>query len=498
MKRSPGLFIPLSVVVLTFIVIAVSGCAPEKPEAVRTAVIADEEYEPENWGKVYPLEHESWQKTKNPRPTGKSKYKRGWDTDEVIYDKLSEYPFMALLFNGWGFGVEYNEPRGHYYMVIDQVEIDKSRTGAGGVCLTCKTPYMNKLVKDYGKDFHKMPFFEARDKIPEEHRDLGAACIDCHDNKTMDLQVSRWTIREGLEKIGKPDPSRQEMRSVVCASCHVTYYVTKDANMKSTDVKFPWRGSSWGDISIEKIIEDIQSDPANLEWTQKVTGFKVGYIRHPEFEFYSKNSVHWQAGVACADCHMPYKRVGANKISDHNLMSPLKDDLRACIQCHVESAEGLKEQVITIQDRTVALLNRAGYATATTAKLFELTHNEKAKGKSIDKAIYDQAREFYLQAFYRINFLGAENSIGFHNPTEAGRVAGDAIAFASKSESLLRQALTKAGVEVPVVINLELSKYVNKRGTKDKKGMLSFIPEQEIKDPSGIQDQLLPERAKGL
>ena len=49
---------------------------------------------------------------------------------------------MALLFNGWGFGVEYNEPRGHYYMLIDQLEIDPSRLKAGGVCLTCKSPYV--------------------------------------------------------------------------------------------------------------------------------------------------------------------------------------------------------------------------------------------------------------------------------------------------------------------------------------------------------------------
>ncbi len=47
---------------------------------------------------------------------GLSKYKRGFD-DGLTYDKLSEYPFMPVLFNGWDFGVEYNEPRGHWWMM---------------------------------------------------------------------------------------------------------------------------------------------------------------------------------------------------------------------------------------------------------------------------------------------------------------------------------------------------------------------------------------------
>jgi len=495
MKRKPLIFLTLlsAVVLLAAGAAVFSGCGAQ-PEAVRTGVIADNDYEPANWGKVYPLEYDAWLQTKEPRTAGASKYKKGWDTDKIIYDKLSEYPYLALLYNGWGFGIEYNESRGHSYMLTDQVEIDQSRTKPGGACLTCKTPYANKLYQEGGRDFLKMPYAEALKKIPEQHRTLGVACIDCHDNKTMELRSPRWTMQAALATLGKTNPTRQDMRSIVCAQCHVTYVITRDAEMKPVDVVFPWKESKWGDISVENIIKQIQSDPANFEWKQNVTGFKVGYIRHAEFELYSRDSVHWNAGVACADCHMPYKRVGASKISDHNVMSPLKDDMRACRQCHSQSDKWLQEQVVAIQDRTVALMNRAGYATATAAKLFELTHNEQAKGKVFDQELYNQAKEFYLQTLYRVIFLGGENSVGFHNPPEAGRIAGDAIAFASKAESLLRQMLTKAGVEVPAVVNLELSKYVNNRGAKK----LNFKPEQEIKDPSGIQDLLLPEKAKGI
>ncbi|MEW6274604.1 MAG: ammonia-forming cytochrome c nitrite reductase subunit c552 [Bacillota bacterium] len=488
-----------ALIALTFLILIVlAGGAlvfyrsVQAPQPVRPGVIADGEIDPAAWGKVYPLEYDSWLQTAEPRPAGKSKYKKGWDTDQVIYDKLSEFPYLALLYHGWGMGVDYNEPRGHAFMLIDQQEVDQSRTKSGGSCLTCKSPYINKLLAENGQDFLKLPYAEALQKIPEGHRTLGAACIDCHDNRTMDLKLPRWTIQDALKTIGKTNPNRQEMRSLVCAQCHVTYIITRDAQMKATNVIFPWKGSKWGDISVENIIKQIQSDPANLEWTQQVTGFKVGFIRHPEFEFYSRNSVHWQAGVACADCHMPYKRVGSSKISDHNVMSPLKNDLQACRQCHPESSERLREQVLAIQDRTVALMNRAGYATAAAAKLFELAHREQAQGAQFDRQLYTQAKEFYLQALYRVIYLAAENSMGFHNPTEAGRIAGDAVAFAAKAEGLLRQMLTKAGVEVPAAVNLELTRYLNNRGEKK----LNFIPGQEIHDPTGIQDLFLPPAAK--
>jgi nitrite reductase (cytochrome c-552) len=233
------------------------------------------------------------------------------------------------------------------------------------------------------------------------------------------------------------------------------------------------------------VIKKLRSDEALKEWKQTVTGFKLAFIRHPEFEFFSNNSVHWKAGAACADCHMPYTKVGVHKISDHRVTSPLKNDMKACIQCHTETADWLKEQVIAIQDRTASLQIRAGNATATTAKLFEAVHKIKEAGKPFDQALYDKAKDYYEEAFYRSLFIGAENSMGFHNPTEAMRVLGDSIAFAIKAEAYLRQILTKAGVDVPIRVDLELGKYLEGRGTKK----LSDHPEMEFKDPMGVQNR---------
>ena len=492
MKTKAPIFIIWATVLAGFVLLC--GCSPPKPEPVKTVAIPDGEYDPAVWGQAYPLEYDSWLQSKKPDPPG-SKYRKGW-TGNGKFDKLSEYPYLALLFNGWGFGVEYNEIRGHHYMLIDQLEIDPSRLKAGGVCLTCKTPFAPKLQQEMGLNYFKDPYLDVHAKIPVQFQRMGVMCIDCHDNKTMDLKLSRWTLKKGLTEIGK-DPNtltRQEKRSLACAQCHVTYVIRKDKDMKSTDVFFPWKGSKEGDISIENIIKVIKSDPSLLEWKQTVTGFKLGYSRHPEYEVYSRNSTHWQAGVACADCHMQYMRVGVNKISNHNVGSPLAQGMVACQQCHAETAQWLKDRVLAIQDRTTSLLNRAGYATAVAAKLFETAHQAQAAGKNLNQDLYKKSKDLYEEAFYRINYIGAENSAGFHNPTEAGRICGDAVAFAEKSGGLLRQALTQAGVEVPANVNLELAKYLQKRGVKG----LNFKPAEEFKDPYHIQELLTPAASLGL
>ena len=482
---------PASVLLIVFAsVAAVSlvGCQPSRIEPVKTVSIPDNEIDPVVWGKGYPIEYEMWKKTEEPTASGKSTYKRGFDADKVIYDKLSEFPFLALLSNGWGMGVEYNEPRGHAFMLRDQLEVDPSRVKAGGVCLSCKTPYAPALQKTKGADYYSKPYKEVLSFIPEKHRTLGVSCTDCHDNKDMSIKISRgFTLGAALKEIGVDADklSRQEKRSIACAQCHVTYVIPKDKDMHSVGLFFPWEGGKWGNITVENVIKKIRSDDSHREWKQNVTGFKMGFIRHPEFELFSNNSVHWKAGAACADCHMPYTKVGVNKASDHRVMSPLKNDMKACVQCHTESAEWLKGQVTAIQDRTVAQLVRSGYGTATVAKLFEMAHKAQAEGKAIDKGAYDKARDYYEEAFYRVIFIGAENSVGFHNPTEALRNLGDATAFAGKAEALLRQALAEAGVKVPIKVDLELKKYLDNRGEKK----LMDNPAFEIKDPSYIQDR---------
>ena len=461
-----------------------SGCSPKKVEPLKTAAIADGAIDPAEWGRVYPLQYKLWKQTGEPTPAGKSKYKKGYDVGEERRDKLDEYPFLALLYNGWGFGSEYREPRGHYFMLQDQLEVDPGRVKAGGSCLTCKTPYAPMLQKQMGQDYFSKPYKEVLARLPKDQQTLGVACVDCHDNKSMALKISRdFTLGKALKKIGVDvtQMTTAQGRTLVCAQCHVTYMIPKDKDMHSTDVVFPWAGSQVGNISIENIIKQLKSSPANNEWKQSVTGFKLAFIRHPEYELFSNNSPHWAAGVTCADCHMPTVVVDGQKVSDHRIMSPLKNDLIACAACHTETPQALRDKVFAIQDNTMIVYLKAGYATATDAKLFEMANKVEASGKKIDKELYAQARENYEQAFYRVIFIGAENSTGFHNPKETMRVLNDAAKYAASADAELRKLLAQAGEKVPEKIDLELSKYTNNRGAKK----LMYRPEHEIKSPAG-------------
>ncbi len=443
--------------ILALFALVLASCAPPKAQPVKTVSIPPGEVDPAVWGKAYPLEYDSFMKT-TEGGQGQSKYK-GSDPK----DKLSEFPYQLVLLDGWGFGVEFNEPRGHVNMLKDQLDIDPSRRKAGGVCLTCKTPYAPQLEEKMGVDYYKLPYDQVHAQIPKEHADLGLSCIDCHDPATMDLKISRWFLKDALKATGKdPDNlTRQEKRSLVCAQCHNTYSIVKDQDMKSVGIYLPWQNSKWGNITIENIEAQYTADPSVLEWKNAPTGVKLAQVRHPEFELFSNGSVHWNAGVSCADCHMPYERAGSSKISSHHVQSPLKDDMKACLQCHNQSPQWLRDQVIAIQDRTNNMATRAGNQTAQAAKAIELAN----KTPNIDQQMLNDAKALYKKAYYRVDFVTAENSMGFHNPPEAMRVLGDGLYYADQSLSKTREALIKAGVSIPDKFDLELDKYA-KRGSK--------------------------------
>ncbi|MDY0191161.1 MAG: ammonia-forming cytochrome c nitrite reductase subunit c552 [Desulfuromonas sp.] len=454
----------------------------QRKVAVRQSIVEQlAEANPELWQEQYPQEYASWKKTIEPTPVGKSRYKKGFDADGTIYSRLNEFPYLALLLNGSGYGLEFSEPRGHGYMIHDQLEIEPVRLKSGGTCLSCKTPYAQQLQQELGAEYFSGSFEDVRAAIPEPDKMRGVGCSDCHHSRDdVQLEVKReFTLGKALAALGFSTEQRdnQAMRSLVCAQCHVSYNIAKDENKVPVDVSFPWQDSKWGAIRVENIISHIRNHPELNEWTQAVTGFKLGFIRHPEFELFSNDSLHWQQGATCADCHMP---ADENGVSDHRVMSPLKNDLVACAQCHAEEPEQLRAQVYAIQDEVAALMINTGQVTATVAKLFEITHQAQANGKVVPEQLYAAAKENYIEAFYRLMFIQSENSMGFHNPAEALRVLHDGLAAAQKAETLLRRALAEAGVVVAVTIDLHLEKYLQDRGTK----RLPHLPEMEVKVPS--------------
>lgn len=462
-----------------------AGCWPTEVRSP-APLVAKGEHDPAVWGRTFPREYATWLATAEERPAGKSLYKRGFDGGRT-YDKLSESPFMALLFKGWGFGVEYNEPRGHYYMLIDQQTVDPSRVKAGGACLTCKSPYAEDLYEKDKNALFAATYPEAVAMLPEGQRQLGAACIDCHDTATLELKTRRWTVKSALEEIGKPESgmTRNERRLIVCGQCHCTYSVMKDGT-RSVDVDFPWEGGKWGAITVETIIADLEEQQPRHEWNQQVTGFKLGFIRHPDLEFFSAGSPHFNSGATCNDCHMPLTRVDGKWTADHNAISPLKRDMVACRGCHTASADEMRAKVIAIQQATVSRLIDTGYHVATVAKLIELANARLDATTGVPA--YDDAAAHYRQAFYRVLYMGAENSVGFHNPAEAERILKDADVEAAEAERVLRELLSSKGVAVPAEVQLGLRSYLDGRGVRQ----LHFMKDEYIPDPDGTAPKRWP------
>ena len=261
------------------------------------------------------------------------------------------------------------------------------------------------------------------------------ACIDCHEPQTMQLRVTRPGFLEGIralkasQGIENYDPNtmatRQEMRTYVCGQCHVEYYF-KGPEKRLT---YPWANG----LTVDSIYA-YYATVDHADWTQPRTGTRLLKAQHPEFEMWNQG-IHARSGVACADCHMPYTRVGAAKVSDHHVRSPLLNINRACQTCHKFDEAELRARVYAIQDRTFALRGRA--MDAVVGLIEDLAAARTAGRSDADLA---GARELHRQAQFFLDFIEAENSMGFHAPGEAARILAISIDLARQGQLALRGA----------------------------------------------------------
>ncbi len=307
--------------------------------------------------------------------------------------------------------------------------------------------------------------------VPENHPAMGEAhpvtCIDCHDPKTMAIRVTRpgfvnaiRDLAEGdapvphLPSIDKwrngdratsydpnRDASRQEMRSFVCGQCHVEYYCASKMTLT-----FPWKnGLRMEDLERTWEETTFPDGTAFADYVHGETGAATYKVQHPEFELWSQG-IHARSGVSCADCHMPYQRVGAAKLSSHNVRSPLENINASCQNCHHQSEAELASRIETIQSRNLALLGRAG---AAMTDMVDAIMEAKAAGAD-DEALKDI---FVLQrkAMWRLDYISSENSRGFHADQEAARILGESIDYSRQAQAA---ALRLRAPEAPATDDL--------------------------------------------
>ncbi len=409
----------------------------------RVVELTDEIDDPAIWGKNFPMQYDGYKKTVDQSRTrygGSEAVPRtpsAVDPRSVVaQSKLEEDPRLVTIWNGYAFSKEFNEERGHAYMLDDQTFTKRQEVvKQPGTCIHCHasayTAYKRLGNGDIVKGFealNQMGYFEARKEVTHP-----VACIDCHDSSTMALRVTRPAFMEGMRALKESEgvvnydvntmATRQEMRSFVCGQCHVEYYFKGPEKR----LVFPWQKG----LKVDNILA-YYDEVQHKDWTHADSGAPALKAQHPEFEMWNQG-IHSRSGVACADCHMPYQREGALKISDHHIQSPLLNINRSCQTCHKATEEELKARVESIQARTYSLRNLAMDAVV---ELIDDIKAAKAAGKTDEQLAL--ARDFQRKAQFYLDFVEAENSTGFHAPGEAARILGESINFSRKGQLSIR------------------------------------------------------------
>ena len=418
----------------------------------RVVELTDETDDPAIWGKNFPLQYDGYLRTADQVRTryggSEAEPRTPNEADPrsiVAQSRLEEDPRLKTMWDGYAFAVDFREERGHAYMLTDQSFTERQRVvNQPGACVNCHASVYNAYKRlgngDIFKGFdeiNKIGYGEARKEVTHP-----VACIDCHDSQTMQLRVTRPAFMKGIQlakaaqgvqnfEVNR-DATRQEMRTYVCGQCHVEYYF-KGAGKELT---YPWQNG----LKVENITAYYDEVKHN-DWTHKQTGAGVLKAQHPEFEMYNQG-IHARAGVSCADCHMPYTRQGAMKISSHHVRSPLLNLNTSCQTCHKASEEELKFRVETIQTRTYNLRGIAMDALVALITDIKAAIDSGAPADRIEAARKEQRKaQFYL------DFVEAENSMGFHAPAEATRILGESINFSRLGQVALRDGPAVAAAQ---------------------------------------------------
>jgi nitrite reductase (cytochrome c-552) len=436
-----------------------------KQHYLKIVELNEDVIDPAEWGKNFPREYDGYKRT------AENTSRRHGGSEAL--SKLDEDPRLKRIFAGYPFSVDYRERRGHAYMLEDQDNTERVKQfKQPGACLHCHASIIPAYRKEGGGDVMKgfelvcaMPLKDARQLVSHP-----VSCIDCHDPQTLQLRVTRPGFLNGIKELARhvadelakeeakkpeernPPPlphltsihqwarhwnkgdrkqeydvnalaTRQELRSFVCGQCHVEYYFKGDKKV----VTYPWHKG----LRVEQI-ESYYDEQDFKDYDHGETGAPILKAQHPEFELWNQG-IHARSGVACADCHMPYQREGAVKISDHQVRSPLLNVARACQTCHRYPEEEIKARAETIQARNKALMDRAEDA------LVDLLDALKAaKQGNVDARAMKEARALQRKAQWRVDFINAENSMGFHAPQEAARILGEAIDYARQGQLKVR------------------------------------------------------------
>jgi nitrite reductase (cytochrome c-552) len=399
-----------------------------------TVQITKSESRNEIWGKNFPLEYTSYYQTSD------TSFRSKYNGNQMI-DMLEVDPRMVVLWAGYAFSKDYSQARGHFYAIEDIC--NTLRTGAPtgsedgpqpSTCWTCKSPDVPRFMNTIGvAEFYTGKWSAMGDEVVNP-----IGCLDCHDPESMSLTITRPALIEAYERQGKniEDATHEEMRSLVCAQCHVEYYFDKHLVENASYLTFPWDNGMTAD-NIEAYYDSLQF----TDWTHSLSKAPMLKAQHPDYEVYT-TGIHFERGVSCADCHMPYKTEGGQKYTDHHIQSPLNNISNSCQVCHREETEQLVENVYERQDKIIE--NRD--------KLEILLVKAHIEAKTAwDNGATEVQMTDILQdirhAQWRWDYSAAGHGNSFHSPIEISRIIASGIETAQEARIKLARLLPELGIE---------------------------------------------------
>ncbi|MRT91771.1 ammonia-forming cytochrome c nitrite reductase [Ancylomarina sp. 16SWW S1-10-2] len=436
-KRKPmlgWLIFVTSLIVVFLLGILANSIMERRAESVFAYIpqVNYNQWEPRNevWGENFPREFETYYNTKDT--SFRSKY-----NGNAMIDMLEVDPRLVVLWAGYSFSKEYNQARGHYYAVKDVRNIlrtggpvDENDGPMPATCWTCKGPDVPRLMNEIGvAEFYKGKW---AGKGHEVVNPIG--CGDCHDSETMNLKITRPALVEAFQRQGKDieEATHQEMRSLVCAQCHVEYYFDKKRVEGANYLTLPWDNGTTAE-AMEEYYDNINFS----DWTHQLSRTPMLKAQHPGYEIYSMG-IHADRGVACADCHMPYKSEGGQKFTDHHIQSPLNNVANSCQVCHREETEKLIKNVYTRQDQIIENRDKL-------EELLVRAHVEAKKAWDLG-ATEDEMKPVLMDirhGQWRWDYAAASHGGSFHAPTEIGRVISTGIVQAQEARLSLARIFAK-------------------------------------------------------
>ena len=336
-------------------------------------------------------------------------------------DYLEEYPQLKTLYAGYPFSYDYDEARGHTYVIDDVTATDRlhKKLADGSLnpeifqkanCFTCKTPVMAAIANDTDGAAYSWAFEQMQELVA----DIPVGCYTCHGDTPGELTITHTYLTASVGD----NFSQIDGANLACGQCHNEYFFMPGTNCTtlphnslasmSPDAMLHYYNT---DQSILKTEEDGSKVPF-YDYVNKISGVKVIKVQHPELEtFLGEGSVH-RGKFTCADCHMSRNLEGPNgtTLANHKLTNPQDNEWlveNTCSKCHAN----LEAEIKAIQDKADA-------RTREVADLLVSLHEQIGAAAEAGTLPADQlaeVRSIVRDAQFYWDFVFVENSNGAHN-----------------------------------------------------------------------------------